>query len=63
MCNLSEGIFEKAYEKGVKNATINKAIEVVNALIESGATLDFALKIANIDQPTYDRYEKNIVKG
>lgn len=59
MCNLSEGVFEKAYEKGVKNATINKAIEVVNALIESGATLDFALKIANIDQQTYEEYKNS----
>lgn len=63
MCNLSEGVFEEAYEKGIKDgiekATISKAVEVVNALVESGANLDFALKIANIDQQTYDEYMAN----
>lgn len=51
MCNLSEGVVEKAI--------IIKAVEVIDALIESGATLDFALKIANIDQQTYDEYKNS----
>ena len=56
MCNLSQGIYNDGFAKGINKGAITKAVEVVKNLIAKGFSLEEALTIADIDNETYEKY-------
>ena len=63
MCNLSQGVYDDGFAKGVSEGKaegkvegkISNAIKVVKNLLVKGFSLEEALAIADIDQETYEK--------
>lgn len=63
MCNLSQGVYDDGFAKGVSEGKaegkaegkISNAIKVVKNLLAKGFSLEEALAIADIDQETYEK--------
>ena len=59
MCNLSQGVYDDGFAKGVSEGKaegkILNAIKVVKNLLAKGFSLEEALAIADIDQETYEK--------
>ena len=59
MCNLSQGVYDDGFAKGVSEGKaegkISNAIKVVKNLLAKDFSLEEALAIADIDQETYEK--------
>ena len=63
MCSVGEAYYKKGEEQGRREGEIRAKVEMIDKLRAMGIKFEEALRVADIDKETFDKYNQKVTKG